>query len=105
VKGEKVQKCERYLAVESGWKWAQMDGKYGRTERKRDRDGRREPRLRRWWRKPLIQIVRSAGPTSEASTASGERILEIQWPPGICIGDRYANHGNLLKKYEEISSN
>lgn len=34
-----------------------------------------------------------------------ERILEIQWPPSICMGDRYANHWNLLKKYGEISSN
>jgi len=42
-------------------------GMDGGTERKRDRNGRKEPRLRRWyWRKPLIQIVRSAGPTSEA---------------------------------------
>lgn len=27
-----------------------------------------------------------------ASIALGKRILEIQWPPGICMGDRYANH-------------
>lgn len=100
-----VQKCERYLAVKTAV--VGTDGKLGGAERKRARGagGGRESRSRRWWRKPLIQIVRSAGPTSEASTASGERILEIQWPPGICMGDRYANHGNLLKKYGEISSN
>lgn len=42
---------------------------------------------------------------SEASIAPGERILEIQWPPGICMADQYANHWDLLKKYGEISSN
>lgn len=56
-----------------------------RKEGGRDAGDTREPPVvvKRWWRKPLIQIVRSAGPTGgEASIASRERILEIQWPPG-----------------------
>jgi len=110
--GRRREGTEKCKSVNGIWQWKRR--KWARTEsmerqkegeRARETWGTRKPRLKRWWRKPLIQIVRSAGPTSEASIASGERILEIQWPPGICMDDRYANHGNLLKKYGEISSN
>jgi len=71
----------------------------------RKEEGRESRRKRKCCRKALIQIVRAAGSAKQVLLLE----LEIQWRArahsDICMSDRYANQGNLLKKYEEISSN
>lgn len=98
-----MQKCERYLVkVETAKVRTKSINKTNRQEeRERERDASRgeEPRSRggvggnRLFK--LYDRSVGSGPTSEASIASGERILEIQWPSSICMDDRYANHWNL----------
>lgn len=79
-------------------KYKRIGKKKGR-EKERDASKDEEPRSRgdvggnRLFK--LYDRSAGSGPTSEASIASGERILEIQWPPSICMDDRYANHWNL----------